>query len=136
MHTHEVLVPKCFYMRVCMHHFCAMLSVKYQCVLPAKKDLEIPESLQEPQQLCYHVSPSDPLWMSDDLSALNWESSPPQSQTFCNLSPSCWMASCFHLTGLFLCLISQHAMYNCSPPLFLLSFNTHKKTHPTNIPIW
>lgn len=45
--------------------------VKYnhQRVLPAKKDLEIPESLQEPQRPCYHVSPSDPLWTSDDLSA-------------------------------------------------------------------
>ena len=52
--------------------YSAMLSVEHQRVLPAKKDLEIPESLQEPQQLRYHVSPllssSDPLWTSDHLS--------------------------------------------------------------------
>lgn len=81
------------------HVKCAEHSVQLRA-LPANKPRDAREFTGTSAAMLsyFPLWPKVDIWWSEYLSR---GSSPPQSQTFCNLSPSsCWIASCFHLTTL------------------------------------
>ncbi len=115
-------MPMCLFMHVCMS-VNDMSSVSTRVFSQQKRPRDSREFTGTSGALrsCFTLWPTVDVWWSEHLSQ---ESSPPQSQTFCNLSPpSCWMASCFYLTASVLGLSSHYATYSC--PLWLPHLSIH-----------